>query len=132
MTGENFEFDFDYQFHPEWSPPGCAVRPWFITSDPDYPLTDDYWAAALRYRAEKTAFVRRQLQSVHRPAALRKIMPRVWDGARDARQRHDRLIHFVQRMMIHPLHEQPLDADAVRTLRHDCCPPTDHADPYPE
>ena len=132
MSGDNFEFDFDYRFRPDWSPAGWSGEPWFFMTDPGYPASDDYWVAALRYRPDKTAFVRRQLQGVHRSATLRKIMHRVWDGACDDRERHERLIHFVQRMMIHPVHEQPLEADAVHTLRHDCCPATDHAEPYPE
>lgn len=132
MSDETFDYDFDYEFRPDWSPRGCEIRPWFLMHAPGGPPSEDYWVDALRYRAEKTAFIRRQLQGVHRPATLRRIMHRVWDGASSDTERHERLIHFVQRMMIHPPVEQPLEADAVKTLRHDCCPATDHAEPYPE
>jgi hypothetical protein len=127
-----FEFDFDYEFRPDWSPQDCSIHPWFLLEDPGYPPTDNYWEMALRYRAEKSAFVRNQLRGVHRPATLRKIIHQVWNGANTDRERYERLIHFVERMMIHPLVEQPLEADAVKTLRHDCSPPTDHGEPYQE
>jgi hypothetical protein len=134
MSGptNSFEFDFEYELHPDWGPRGCAIRPWFLLKDPGYPPTENYWEMALRYRAEKIAFVREQLRGVHRAAELRKIIRRVWDGATNDRQRYERLIHFVERMMIHPPVEQPLEADAVRTLRHDCSPATDHGEPYQE
>ena len=132
MVQQHFDFDFDYEFRPEYAPPGCDIRPWFLMTDPGYPPSDDYWIYALRYRAEKIAFVRKLLAGVDRRTVLSEIMRRVWGGAKDDRDRHDRLIHFVERMMIHPPIEQPLEADAVRLLRHDCCPETDYADPYPE
>lgn len=131
-TPHIFELDFDYEFDPAWAPRNCAIRPWFLLDDPDAPKTDDYWVMALRNRPEKVTFVRQQLQGVHRPAALRRIIRRVWTGAGNDRERFKRLIRFVERMMFHSPTEQPLEADAVQTLRHDCCEPTDHAEPYPE
>jgi hypothetical protein len=131
-AANSFEFDFDYEFHPNWAPPDCPIRPWFLLEDPAYPATDNYWEMALRYRAEKIAYVRDQLRGVDRPAKLRQIIRRVWGGATNDHQRYERLIHFVERMMIHPPVEQPLEADAMQTLRHDCLPPTDHGEPYQE
>jgi hypothetical protein len=125
-------FDFDYEFDPGWSPPGSPIRPWFFMEDPGFEPSDDYWVYALRYRPEKIEFVRRQLQGVDRPSALRAIMRRVWAGAGSDSERYERLIFFVERMMIHPMFEQPLEADAVQSLRHDCSALTDHAEPYPE
>src|SRR3954453_20987997 len=110
MSGENSEIDFNYHFHPNWSPAGWSGGPWFLMSDPGYPPSDDYWVSALRYRGEKIAHVRRQLQGVGRGAPLRNVIRRGWRGARDDRERHERLIHLVQQMMIHPPHEQPLEA----------------------
>jgi len=132
MIDNNFEFDFDYEFDPAWSPLDCPIRPWFLLEDPGDMPSDDYWVMALRYRAEKVAFVRKRLEGVHRPAALRRIMRRVWEGAKNDRERFERLILFVERMMLHPPVEQPLEGDAVQTLRHDCCTETEHAEAYPE
>src|SRR5665213_1056892 len=87
---------------------------------------------ALRYRPEKVEFVRESLRGIDRPRALTEIIEKVWDGAKDNTDRFGRLIHFVEKMMIHPPVEQPLEADACRSLRHDCCPPTDHGAPYAE
>lgn len=128
----NFEFDFDYEFRPDYAPAGCDIRPWFLMQDPGYPPSDDYWVYALRYRAEKVDWVRRQLAGVDRPAALRGISRRILEGAKSDREKYERLIHFVQRMMFHPPIEQPLERDAVKTLRHDTCEATDHGEPYPE
>src|SRR4051812_35256508 len=96
-----FELDFAYRHDPDFSPRGCSIRPWFLLREPDAapPADGDYWAAALRYRAEKAAFVRQQLQGVDRPAALRQIVRHVWNGASSDREKFDRLIHFVQQMM---------------------------------
>lgn len=127
-----FEFDFGYEFEPAWAPGDCSIRPWFLLEDAGASPDDDYWVMALRYRPEKVAFVRKQLQGVDRPAALQRIVRRVWGGANNDRERFERLILFVERMMFHPPVEQPLEGDAVQTLRHDCCEETDHAEAYPE
>ncbi len=132
MGNQRLHFDFDYQFREDFAPRDCGIRPWFLLTDPGYPLSDDYWVYALRYRAEKLEWVRQQLVGVDRPAELRRIIGRVWDSAKDDRDRYERLIHFVQRMMFHPPVEQPLERDAVQTLRHDNCEPTDYGEPYPE
>lgn len=132
MNEDKLDFDFDYAFEPAWAPRNCPIRPWFLLEDPGAPQSDDYWVMALRNRAEKVAFVRKQLEGIHRPAALERIMRRVWDGAKNDRERFERLILFVEQMMFHPPIEQPLEGDAVQTLRHDCCAETDHAEAYPE
>jgi hypothetical protein len=131
MAG-SWDIDWDYRFDPDWAPPGSTVRPWFLMGELPPWEPKDYWKIALAYRPEKVAFVRERLKGVDREAALKRIIARVWNGARSNRERFERLIHFVQQMMIHPPIEQPLEADAIDTLRRECCEPTDHAEPYPE
>jgi hypothetical protein len=132
MSSPSWQFDFDYEFDPDWTPAGSPVRPWFLMGKPVKPTAENYWNVVLNYRPQKVAFVRKQLEGVDRPAALRQIISRVWDGAANDRERFERLDHFVKRMMIHPPIELPLEADAVQTLRRECCPETDHAEPYAE
>lgn len=134
MFTNAFVFDFNYRFRPDWQPPDCPIAPWFLFPDPrdaGKPLVFT-WDYALRYRAEKIAFVRRPLTGVDRSAVLREIVRRVWDGARDDDDRFCRLIGFVQRMMAHLMAEQPVEADALTVCRRECAPPTAQADAYPE
>src|SRR6476659_6340725 len=132
-----WQFDWDYRFYPKWNPPGSPVQPWFLWGKngelpptPTDPAT--YWDFALQYRARKIAFVREQLRGVDREAALREIMARVWQGAKNVRERYERLIHFVQQMMVHPPQEQPIESDGVQSLRRECCAATDQAPAYEE
>jgi hypothetical protein len=124
--------DWNYQFDSNWAPPGAPVRPWFLLGELPPWTMENYWQVVLHYRAEKIAFVRRQLGGVDRSAELKRIIARIWDGASNNRERFERLIDFVQQMMFWPPVEQPLEADAVETLKRECCEPIDQAEPYPE
>src|SRR4051812_31777003 len=105
--------DWNYRFDPDWAPPGAPVKPWFLLGELPPWTMENYWQVVLHYRAEKIAFVRKQLEGVDRPAELRRIIARIWDGVSTNRQRFGRLTDFVQRMMFWPPVEQPLEADAV-------------------
>jgi hypothetical protein len=127
------DFDFDWVFDPNWVPEGTDIKPWFLVLEPGQtPSSDVSWEAVLRYRAEKLAFIRSRLAGVDRDAALKAIMQRLWQGATSDRERFDRLVFFVQRMMLHPVVEQPVEADGVETFRHECSPPVTQAEAYPE
>lgn len=126
------EYDFDYTFNPDWTPANCGISPWFLFEKPQHDPNDTSWATVLSYRWEKLAFVRSQLRGVNREATLKAIITKVWEGAASDRERYERLVLFVQKMMLHPPVEQPLERDAMQKFRHECSPPITQAPPYPD
>ena len=126
------DFDSERAVRDRWGPRGCDIEPWFLPGPATEPAKQHTWEAALRYRPEKLAWVRRRLEGIERDEALRKIMRHVWAKADSERERFEKLVVFVGRMMVHPPVEQPMEADAAESWRRECCPATDQAAAYAE
>lgn len=126
------EYDFDYVFSPGWGPVGCSIRPWFLFQKHEHDPNDTSWQTVLTYRWEKLDFVRSQLECVDREATLKAIIDRLWREAVSDRERFERLVSFVQRMMLHPPVEQPVERDVAERFRRECSPPVTQAPAYPE
>jgi hypothetical protein len=118
----------DWTYRDDWRPPGSAVVPWFLPAG----LGSGHgWERLLAYRTGKLRYVRERLQRLDRPRALRLLVTTICSGASTPIERFERLVVFIQRMMIHPLGEQPMEEDAVGIFRRDAAPRLD-AEPYPE
>lgn len=132
MNSRPYEYDFDFDYRANWHPADCDIRPWFLP-DGVAPASDGGVEAVVRYRTAKLDYVRRRLAGVDREQALRDIVRRVGAGADTDLERFRRLHVFVQRMMVHPPSEQPMEANAARIIRGwkgDSV--AAQAEPYPE
>jgi hypothetical protein len=130
-----FTFDFDYVYCPEWAPPGADIKPWFLPEGmgKGKDMNDTSLEAILSYRTEKLNFVRKQLEGVDKGKVLKDIINHIWEGTTNDIERFKKLVFFVQRMMIHPPGEQPMEKDAhllFHGLKGDSI--TTQGEPYPE
>ncbi|NSW89107.1 MAG: hypothetical protein HPY74_00240 [Firmicutes bacterium] len=133
--GKKFTFDFDYVYSPEWTPPGSNIKPWFLPEGmgKGKDMYDTSLKAILWYRTEKLDFVRKQLEGVDRDKVLKDIINHIWKDTTNDIERFKNLVFFVQRMMIHPPAEQPMEKDAhlvFRGLKGDSL--ATQSEPYPE
>lgn len=113
-----FEFDFNYIYDPQWYPEGCNIRPWFLPEGMGkYAYDIGEIESICYYRSEKLLFVRKMLEGVDRQKVLLEIIEHIWKGANTNQERFNRIVAFVQHMMIHPMAEQPMEPDAARTIR---------------
>ncbi|MBI3987380.1 MAG: hypothetical protein HY343_10690 [Lentisphaerae bacterium] len=132
MAGKILPLDLQYEYRPEWAPAGCDIRPWFLLDAAGRKPFDTAWKACLAYRAEKLEFVRGQLAGVDRAATLQQWVRDICAGAATERARFEKLVFFVERTMLHPPIEQPVEPDAFQTFRRECSPPVTQAPAYPE
>jgi len=110
-VSKEFSFDFNYVYSPDWCPPEANIKPWFLPEGmgKGKDMYDTSLEAVLFYRIEKLDFVRKQLENVNKSKVLRDIINYISKDAKNDIERFKNLIFFVQRMMMHPPAEQPLE-----------------------
>ena len=122
------KFDYTYRYRPDWVPEGCDIRPWFLTEPIEGRSSDPFF-----YRTEKLDFVRNLLSGADRNKMISDILGHIFKGTSSDVERFEKIIFFVQDMMIHPPCEQPMEKDARSVFRGlkgvDLAV---HAPPYPE
>lgn len=132
---EKFTFNFDYIYNPNWTPPGANIRPWFLPEGmgKGKHRDDTSLEAILFYRQEKLDFIRELLKGVDKGKVLLDIINHIWKDAKSDIDRFKKMVFFVQKMMLHPPGEQPMEEDAhilFRGLKGTSV--TTQGEPYPE
>ena len=129
-----FKFDFDYVHSPDWQPEGCDIEPWFIADAGRVVGPDDFLRSSVcAYRTVKLDFIRDKLRGVDRVEALKSIVDHVTADAITEDERYRAIVSFIQRMMVHLMSEQPMEANAAELFRgYGGDPPVPQGEPYPE
>lgn len=111
-----FKFDFEYSFSPDWQPENCKIERWFLT-DAITETGADANDKICAYRTDKLIYVRERLKGIDHEQALEEILEHVLADSKSEEDRFRAIVFFIQRMMIHLMNEQPMEADAIRVYR---------------
>lgn len=129
---ELLSFNAQKAYEDSWKPSGWKQAKWFLkpqTQDKDRVFS---WNDVLTYNPEKLSFVRRSLKGIDKTQLLKNIIDRIMVNTSTDMERFKCIITFVQKNIIHPMVEQPMESDAAKTFRYECSPETVQAEPYQE